>query len=554
MSMPQEATDHFSDSDSSSDEDYLAVMQNNTRQNDDDSDGFASDSSDEFNYDTTTTNNNLGSTARTSTFNATTGSRAGGLGATSGTTGLANTTRSQMVENEMYDEAVSLEGSDDEQEEANHGMVHESQPERNFGDSSGTNSMSNTNYSMPREAEWRGGGDSPPKSPPQSDGEDSSGTNSMSNTNYSMPREAEWRGGGDSPPKSPPQSDGEDSYGDTSEEESSSEEEGEAQSLMGHGPQESQPLSATMHMQNTAAGGPKESPQNPEDAWSDESSSDESEDEEEDDEEEEHTQGGGVNAGGDGQGFSGQNVSVGGSGGWHAGYNPDDYQNLDVAHEIKELFQYITRYKPQTVEIETKLKPFIPDYIPAVGDIDAFIKIPRPDGQDDALGLTVLDEPAAIQSDPAVLQLKLRQISKDTVEGPVSVPSLQRADKSPHLIEKWTQDISKLHRVTPKANVHYTKNMPSLDDLMQIWPPEFEELLNSGVKLPGADLDMELDAFAKTACALVDIPVYNKLIESMHLFFTLYSEFKANQLFKQQQEQEQMAMFAEAEELASNSQ
>lgn len=32
-------------------------------------------------------------------------------------------------------------------------------------------------------------------------------------------------------------------------------------------------------------------------------------------------------------------------------------------------------YTPQTVELENSLKPFIPDFIPAVGDIDAFLKV-----------------------------------------------------------------------------------------------------------------------------------------------------------------------------------
>jgi intraflagellar transport protein 46 len=45
------------------------------------------------------------------------------------------------------------------------------------------------------------------------------------------------------------------------------------------------------------------------------------------------------------------------------------------------------------------VKPFIPDYIPAIGDIDEFIKVPRPDGKPDQLGLGTLDEPAAKQSD-----------------------------------------------------------------------------------------------------------------------------------------------------------
>lgn len=56
-------------------------------------------------------------------------------------------------------------------------------------------------------------------------------------------------------------------------------------------------------------------------------------------------------------------------------YDPAEYENLPVNAEIKELFQYITRYTPQAIDLEHKLKPFIPDYIPAVGDIDAFIKV-----------------------------------------------------------------------------------------------------------------------------------------------------------------------------------
>lgn len=49
----------------------------------------------------------------------------------------------------------------------------------------------------------------------------------------------------------------------------------------------------------------------------------------------------------------------------------------------------LTRYKPHTIDLETKLKPFIPDYIPSIGGIDEFIKVPRPDGKPDYLGLKV---------------------------------------------------------------------------------------------------------------------------------------------------------------------
>ena len=55
-------------------------------------------------------------------------------------------------------------------------------------------------------------------------------------------------------------------------------------------------------------------------------------------------------------------------------YDPSDYEYLNVSSDIKDLFGYIVRYTPQTIDIETRFKPFIPEYIPAVGDIDAFLK------------------------------------------------------------------------------------------------------------------------------------------------------------------------------------
>jgi len=64
---------------------------------------------------------------------------------------------------------------------------------------------------------------------------------------------------------------------------------------------------------------------------------------------------------------------------------------------VGELFQYIARYKPHAIELETKMRPFVAEYIPAVGEIDPFVKVPRPDGKPDNLGLTVLDETASTQ-------------------------------------------------------------------------------------------------------------------------------------------------------------
>lgn len=51
-----------------------------------------------------------------------------------------------------------------------------------------------------------------------------------------------------------------------------------------------------------------------------------------------------------------------------------------MSKEVKDLFKHITRYQPQNVELRTELKCFIPDYLPAVGEIDPVIKVqgPRP--------------------------------------------------------------------------------------------------------------------------------------------------------------------------------
>lgn len=97
-------------------------------------------------------------------------------------------------------------------------------------------------------------------------------------------------------------------------------------------------------------------------------------------------------------------------------YDPAAFRDLPVSSEIKDIFKYIERYQPQNIELDFKIKPFIPDFIPSIGDIDAFIKVPRPDGKQDNLGLTVVDEPSSNQSDPHVLDLFFRTLSKQTTE------------------------------------------------------------------------------------------------------------------------------------------
>ncbi|ORX64942.1 hypothetical protein BCR32DRAFT_297873 [Anaeromyces robustus] len=219
----------------------------------------------------------------------------------------------------------------------------------------------------------------------------------------------------------------------------------------------------------------------------------------------------------------------------------------NINEELNELFSYIDQYKPIDTKLDTELKPFIPDYIPAVGDIDAFIKIPRCDNAVDTLGLACVDEPSGNQSDPTVLDLRLRAITKSSSDADLKIRSIPSEDikEDPKLIDTWVTNIDELHDSKPRPNVIYSRRMPDIEDLMQVWPTEIEEELNN-IDLPSADLDLSLIDYIRLLLVLLDIPIHsdnlklNELnkensrttIESLHVMFTLYSEFKNSQHFK----------------------
>lgn len=234
----------------------------------------------------------------------------------------------------------------------------------------------------------------------------------------------------------------------------------------------------------------------------------------ESDEEDDASQGGG--GGGTGTAMAGA-------------YNPGDFKHLPVSSEIKDLFQYIQRYKPHEVELDTALKCFVPDFIPAVGEMDAFIKVPAPDGSRDDLGLKVLDEPAAQQSDATVLELQLRAGSK-RAHGDLSIRSIENAAKNPAEVERWIRSIADLHKQKPSVEVQYRKNLPDIDSLMQEWPQDFEEALRDST-LPKPEMDLSTEEYARVLCAIMDVPVYDSIIESLHVVFSLYMAFKENPHF-----------------------
>lgn len=212
-------------------------------------------------------------------------------------------------------------------------------------------------------------------------------------------------------------------------------------------------------------------------------------------------------------------------------YDPADYANLPVSTEIKDLFQYITRYAPQSLDLDLRLKPFIPDFIPAVGDIDAFLKVPRPDGKADHLGLLVLDEPSVKQSDPTVLSLWLSEETKQHGAAELQkVSSVADPQSNRRAVDSWVDSMAALHRSKPPASVRYPRPVPDIDSLMQEWPAELEEQLGR-LQLPPARLHCSLQQYADTVCCLLDVPVYSSRVHALHLLCCLYLEFRDSQHF-----------------------
>lgn len=227
-------------------------------------------------------------------------------------------------------------------------------------------------------------------------------------------------------------------------------------------------------------------------------------------------------------------------------YDPEQFTHLNVNEDVHEVLQYITKYVSQQLTLDLKFRPFIPDFLPSVGDIDAFLKVIHPDHNINGelfaqvpvtkqlgnLGLTVLDEPSANQSDPALLHLQLRAhsvIAAPMQHGNVIVKKVHNVEKESKIVDKWIKDITDLHKTKSSPVVKYSDPMPDLDDLMQQWPEKMENLLKLH-GFPSFDSpNMTLTQYIDIVACMFDIPVYRNKIQTLHLLFSLYATVKTFQ-------------------------
>ncbi|XP_045537884.1 intraflagellar transport protein 46 homolog [Papilio machaon] len=241
-------------------------------------------------------------------------------------------------------------------------------------------------------------------------------------------------------------------------------------------------------------------------------------------------------------------------------YDPKNFQDLKVPPDMENLFQYIMKYTPQKIELEGRLRAFVPECAPAVGDCDALLKLSTPPAAPlgtpsapplsdrllehiDNLGAALLDEPAAAQSEPALLQLRLRALARSAGGKTTLTRKISEAERNPAAIERWIRDVGELHAGRPPPALLYTCKMPDIDSLMEEWPASVEAVLGAGagagVGVPGAGLQCSLAQYAALTCAVLDVPVPGRglraLLQALHLLFALYSAVKSSQLYAQRQ-------------------
>ena len=110
---------------------------------------------------------------------------------------------------------------------------------------------------------------------------------------------------------------------------------------------------------------------------------------------------------------------------------------------------------------------------------------------------------------------------------PHQLTSLQPDEQTPQRIGNWIDSLAELHKSKPPPVVTYSKQMPEIETLMEEWPGALQAALKK-FQLPDAQLDVPMQEFISIICAILGVPVYSNVVESLHVVFTLLYEFQNN--------------------------
>ncbi|KAK2707539.1 hypothetical protein QYM36_015296, partial [Artemia franciscana] len=160
----------------------------------------------------------------------------------------------------------------------------------------------------------------------------------------------------------------------------------------------------------------------------------------------------------------------------NSAYDRELFSNI-VTGDIEEYFEYLEIFEPEPIDFEPRLCPFVPDYIPSIGSVDPIIKVTKPYGGKEELGILILDEPCLPQSDPAILALQLRSLSQHLNDTNMVVKHVNDIDKESNIINTWIKEVTDLHKANPVPTFRLPESMPSIESLLEPFSPEDTVLL-----------------------------------------------------------------------------
>ncbi|KAJ3259559.1 Intraflagellar transport protein 46 [Boothiomyces macroporosus] len=138
----------------------------------------------------------------------------------------------------------------------------------------------------------------------------------------------------------------------------------------------------------------------------------------------------------------------------------------DIEKEMKSLIDMISLFHPETIELEPTLCPFLPEYIPCIGDIDPIIKVSFFKDRFPSRMLVVDLSLRAHLLEKSPDKVKIRSIKI-----PVTVTPKDQ-DQIIKSLDVWIKTVNDIHS---KQTIR--KNDIDLEKLMAEWPPEIDNYL-----------------------------------------------------------------------------
>lgn len=209
---------------------------------------------------------------------------------------------------------------------------------------------------------------------------------------------------------------------------------------------------------------------------------------------------------------------------------PDDIRNI-----IKE------KYKPHHIQLMTKLKCFLPEYIPALGEMNHFLTFERPDRKNLGLGTIILDEPNLVQSDPNVVELKLRAESKTVVNKKHSLSWIRTPSEEKDQITKWINDVNEVHKAQNKWQSNDQRDKSIIEDLLSLWPEKLESKFQtiSISTFFSPNLNLSLSEYIRFALTILNVQIEQSLdrisyihIKALYLTFCAYLELTRHEIYQ----------------------